>query len=149
MVRRQKKIVSPQLAKYEILAKIFPRALAIEIVLFEGTVVEDFLRQYICEVYSSIFKSYFGCDHSLKMICGCNVPGRRPMRSLQFYSAWSTLIRVKHPHFVKTRKSRKYMAPYNGLIPFARLDAIRKKLEKEARAACFRTRVTTQLLNVD
>ena len=130
----------------QLLREHFPLELAIEIVIFEGTVVEDFLRQYICEVYSGIYQTYFGRKHNLKKICDDTRIRHIPLGTLPFYSTWSTLIRERYPHFVKARKTKKFMAPYHGLISFQKLHAIRKQIEAKVKMRSMRGLVTEQLM---
>ena len=105
-----------------------PACVCAEIALFDGRIFRAYLREYISEVYSPVYKRYFGQRHSLKYITGgfhtCDLLG-----SLPFYAAWSTKIRVKYPEALKRRKPRKYMLPYHGIIPHARLVKERQKLE--------------------
>jgi len=105
-----------------------PASLLVEIALFDGRVFRAYLRGYISEVYSNVYKRYFGQRHSLKYVTGgfnsCDL-----LSSLPFYAAWSTKIRIKYPYVLKLRKSRKHMLPYQGVIPHARLVKERQKLE--------------------
>lgn len=126
---------------FEFLRKKLPDDIIILIAVFEGRVVRAHMKQYISQMYSSVFQQYFGRHHNLKFICGPTGPEHDHMRALPFYCAWTTIIKSKYPHFVKKRKSRKHMRPYNGLtpkIPHKTLQNIRKKLERG---------VTTNLLH--
>ena len=66
-----------------------PASLLAEIALFDGRVFRAYLREYISEVYSPVYKRYFGQRHSLKYVTGgfhsCDL-----LASLPFYAAWST-----------------------------------------------------------
>ena len=105
-----------------------PAALICEIALFDGRIFRAYLRGYISEVYSSVYKKYFGSRHSLKYITG-GFHGIDLLSSLPFYAAWSTKLRAKYPYVLKHRKSRKHMLPYEGVIPHGRLVKERQKLE--------------------
>ena len=48
------------------LRKLFPETIVIEIALFEGRVFRAYLRDYIGEVYSKVYKKDFGSRYSLK-----------------------------------------------------------------------------------
>ena len=106
-----------------------PKEIISLILLFEGRITRAYLREYISQVYSGVFQSYFGRRHSLKYICGSNDVRFDRMAGLPFYSAWSSIIREKHPEFVKTRKSRRWMRNYHGLIPPKSLEAQRLRIE--------------------
>ena len=105
-----------------------PASLICEIALFDGRVFRAYLRGYISEVYSNVYKKYFGHRHSLKFITG-GFHGRDLLSSLPFYAAWSTKLRLHPPVVLKLRKSRKHMLPYQGVIPHGRLVKERQKLE--------------------
>ncbi len=96
-----------------------PASLLVEIALFDGRVFRAYLREYISEVYSPVYKRYFGHRHSLKYITG-GFHNHDLLSSLPFYAAWSTKIRAKYPEVLKLRKSRKHMLLYRGVIPTAR-----------------------------
>ncbi len=105
-----------------------PDSLICEIALFDGRIFRAYLRGYISEVYSSVYKKYFGHRHSLKYITG-GFHQRDLLSSLPFYAAWSTKLRAKYPEVLKLRKSRKHMLLYRGVIPHGRLVKERQKLE--------------------
>jgi hypothetical protein len=105
-----------------------PASLICEIALFDGRIFRAYLRGYISEVYSNVYKTYFGARHSLKFITG-GFHGCDLLASLPFYAAWSTRLRGRYPYVLKLRKSRKHMLPYKGVIPHARLVKERQKLE--------------------
>ena len=111
-----------------LLAKL-PNDLIIEIALFEGRILRAYLRDYVAQVYSRVYKNYFGYRFTLKIICGGSV-GNDRMAALPFYTAWSTMIRLRHPEFVKQRKPRSHMRPYVGIVPETRLIEQRLKIEK-------------------
>ena len=115
---------------FDFLLTSLPRELVIEIVLFEGRVMRAYLRDYVSQVYTRHYKAYFGYKHCLKYITG-GYSYRDNMASLPYYAAWSTLIRAKHPHFVKARLPHKHMRPYKKLIPKPRLEKERLLLERE------------------
>ena len=96
---------------FDFLLTSLPRELVIEIVLFEGRVMRAYLRDYVSQVYTRHYKAYFGYKHCLKYITG-GYSCRDNMASLPYYAAWSTLIREKHPHFVKARLPHKHMRPF-------------------------------------
>ena len=122
------------------MAAKLPRDVITLIYLFEGRITRAYLREYISSVYSSVFQTYFGRNHNLKYICGSNDPRFDRMHALPFYSAWTTIIIEKCPHFRKIRKSRKYMRSYHGLIPDYVLKSTRLRLEK-----CVRRNYGTRL----
>ena len=105
-----------------------PASLICEIAIFDGRIFRAYLRGYISELYSAVYKSYFGPRHSLKFITG-GFHGNDLLSSLPFYAAWSTKLRAKYPYVLKLRKSRKHMLPYEGVIPHGRLVKERQKLE--------------------
>ena len=111
------------------LRELFPEAIVIEIVLFEGRVFRAYLRDYIGEVYSATYKKYFGNRYSLKYITGgfsivdC-------LAALPFYAAWSTVVRDRIPSAVRCRKCRKFSLKYDNVVPKSRLRKERKKVEK-------------------
>ena len=111
-----------------LLAKL-PKELVIEILLFEGRIMRAYLRDYIGEVYSKVYKQYFGHRHSLKYVTG-GFSGRDLLSALPFYAAWSTVIRTRQPRFVRKRKCKKHMLKYGDIIPLFRLAKERKKLER-------------------
>ena len=117
----------------EFLAANLPRDVITLIYIFEGRITRAYLREYISSVYSSVFQTYFGRNHNLKYICGSNDPRFDQMGALPFYSAWTSLILKKYPHFRKVRKSRKYMREYHGLIKDYLLRTHRLRLEKSVR----------------
>ena len=105
-----------------------PKEIIIEILIFEGRVLRAYLCDYVSQVYSRIYKAYFGYRHSLKYITSSK--WRTPcFYSLPFYSAWSTVIRVKHPDFVKKRFPHANMRPYVGMVPDIRLRKERERME--------------------
>ena len=106
---------------YESLLAILPRELVVEIVLFEGRVTVAYLQEYVGQVYSQVYKRYFGYRHNLDYVT-------RNKCSLQFYAAWSALIRKVNPKNVKTRTPRGFMRPYVGIVPKVRLEQERLRL---------------------
>ena len=119
-----------------LLAKL-PKELVIEILLFEGRIMRAYLRDYIGEVYSKVYKRYFGHRHSLKFITG-GFSSRDLLSALPFYAAWSTVIRTRQPKFVRKRKCKKNMIIYGDIIPLFRLVKERNKIERKL--ACYFTR---------
>ena len=77
-----------------------PASLICEIALFDGRIFRAYLRGYISEVYSTVYKTYFGARHSLKFITG-GFHGCDLLASLPFYAAWSTKIRIRGPQAQK------------------------------------------------
>ena len=111
------------------LQELFPEAIVIEIVLFEGRVFRAYLRDYIGEVYSKTYKKYFGNRYSLKYVTGgFNVVDC--LAALPFYAAWSTVIRDRLPASVRSRKCRKFSLQYCNIVPKIRLQKERLKIEK-------------------
>ena len=113
---------------YQFLHKHFPAEIVYEIALFEGSVLDAYLRDYICELYTDVYKRFFGRRYSLKYICYGH-PGFLP-----FYASWSTWMRKRAAvpmsmPICKHRKSHRFMEPYKNIIPFARLVKERQKLE--------------------
>ena len=106
---------------YESLLARLPRELVVEIVLFEGRVTDAYLQEYVSQVYSQVYKRYFGYRHNLGYVT-------QNKCSLQFYAAWSSLIRNENPKTVKTRKPRGFMRPYVGIVPKVRLEQERLRL---------------------
>ena len=106
---------------YEPLLARLPRELVVEIVLFEGRVTDAYLQEYVGQVYSQVYKKYFGYRHNLEYVT-------QNKCSLQFYAAWSSLIRNENPKTVKTRKPRGFMRPYVGIVPKVRLEKERLRL---------------------
>ena len=88
-----------------------------------------YLRDYIGEVYSKVYKRYFGHRHSLKFITG-GFSNRDLLSALPFYAAWSTVIRNKHPRHLRRRRCKKNMLKYKDIIPLVRLVKERKKIER-------------------
>jgi len=99
-----------------------PKEILVEIAIFDGRITRAYLRDYVGQLYSKHYKSYFGYRHSLKYISGSLI-------SLPFYSAWSTVIRAKHPEFVKDRFPHAFMRPYLGIVPEVRLRKERLRIE--------------------
>ena len=118
---------------FEVLKNRLPEDVLRLIVIFEGRVTRAYLREYISQVYSGVYQSYFGRRHSLKYICGSNDLRFDRMAGLPFYAAWSSIIREKHPEVVKTRKCRKWMRKYLGLIPPKQLEKQRLAIEGDIR----------------
>ena len=115
---------------YQFLHKHFPPEIVCEIALFEGSVLDAYLRDYICELYTSVYKRFFGRRYSLKYICTGH-PGFLP-----FYASWSTWMRLRaaRPYSAmvtlhKQRKSQHYMKQYQNLVPLTRLVKERKIIE--------------------
>ena len=98
-----------------------PKDILVEIALFDGRILRAYLRDYISEVYTRVYKAYFGHRYTLKFICGRFAPGNDRMMALPFYTSWSAMIRMSHPEVLKRRKPRKYMKPYVGIVPITRL----------------------------
>ena len=111
------------------LRELFPEAIVIEIVLFEGRVFRAYLRDYIGEVYSATYKKYFGNRYSLKFITG-GFSITDTLSALPFYAAWSTVVRARIPSSVRLRKCRKFSLKYDKIIPQIRLKKERKKIEE-------------------
>ena len=109
---------------FEPLLARLPRDIVIEIVLFEGRVTDAYLQEYVSQVYSRVYKKYFGYRHGLDYVTknACSLP---------FYAAWSALIRSMYPKLVKTRTPRGFMRPYAGFVPTRRLENERKKLARK------------------
>ena len=122
---------------FECLLTKLPKELVIEILLFEGRIMRAYLRDYIGEVYSKVYKRYFGHRHSLKFITG-GFSSRDLLSALPFYAAWSTVIRTRQPKNIRRRKCKKHMLIYNDIIPLVRLVKERKKIERKL--ACYFTR---------
>ena len=122
---------------FECLLANLPKELVIEILLFEGRIMRAYLRDYIGEVYSKVYKQYFGHRHSLKFITG-GFSSRDLLSALPFYAAWSTVIRTRQPKNIRRRKCKKHMLIYNDIIPLVRLVKERKKIERKL--ACYFTR---------
>ena len=115
---------------YQFLHKHFPAEIVCEIALFEGSVLDAYLRDYICELYTSVYKRFFGRRYSLKYICTGH-PGFLP-----FYASWSTWMRKRAAAnmsvitpLCKQRKTHRYMEPYKNLVPLTRLVKERKIIE--------------------
>ena len=107
-----------------------PKDIIAEIAIFEGRITRAYLQDYIGQLYSRVYKQYFGYRHSLKYITDACI-------SLPFYSAWSTVIRVKHPEFVKDRFPHLHMREYVGIVPEVRLR--KERINIEARLSHFFT----------
>jgi hypothetical protein len=105
-----------------------PQEIVELIALFEGRVFRAYLRDYVSQVYSKIYKQYFGYRYSLKYITG-GFNNSDKMSHLPYYTAWSTIIRKKHPAFVKKRTHKGHMRNLHGIIPERRLVIERKRLE--------------------
>ena len=105
---------------FERLFKIFPKDIAIEIVLFEGRVTDAFLQEYVSQVYASTYIKHFGFHHNLAYVTrgGCSLP---------FYAAWADAARKDDPKVVKSRTPRGFMRPYVGIVPRSRLENERKR----------------------
>ena len=113
---------------YQFLLTKLPKVLVAEIALFEGRIFRAYLCDYVSEVYSGVYMSYFGRRYSLK----CTMEFRRfhtLLSPLPFFAAWSTIFRAKFPQVIKIRKSHKFMRPYVGIIPEKRLIRERKAME--------------------
>ena len=113
----------------DFLAGTLPQEIITEIALFEGRVFRAYLRDYVSQVYSRVYKKYFGYRYTLRIITGQIIRGVDRMGSLPFYTAWSTMIRIRYPEFLKKRKPRKHMRPYVGVVPAKRLERERVKIE--------------------
>ena len=110
------------------------------IALFEGRVLVAYLRDYVSQVYSRVYKQYFGYKFSLKYITGGYVADHAyytpeyeafDMGHLPYYCAWSTVTRKKHPEFVRSRRHRGHMRNLWGLISEKRLERERTRIEKK------------------
>lgn len=110
-----------------LLAEI-PKEIVELIALFEGRVFRAYLRDYVSQVYSKIYKQYFGYTYSLKYITG-GFNDSDMLSHLPYYTAWSTVIRKKYPRFVKARKHKGHMREFAGIISQNRLITERKKIE--------------------
>ena len=115
---------------YQFLLKHFPAEIVCEIALFEGSVLDAYLRDYICELYTDVYKRFFGRRYSLKYICSDHAG------FLPFFAAWASWMRKRSAvplsaiaSICKQRKTHRFMEPYKNLIPFARLVKERQKLE--------------------
>ena len=106
-----------------------PKEIVWEIALFEGRILRAFICDYVGQVYSGIYKKYFGYRYSLKYITSEPIYGRRVMYPLEFFSSWSTYYRKRFPGDVKKRKPHKFMRPYMGIIPENILNREREKFE--------------------
>ena len=127
---------------FECLLLKLPKELVIEILLFEGRIMRAYLRDYIGEVYSKVYKRYFGHRHSLKYITG-GFSDRDLLSALPFYAAWSTIIRTRQPRHLRIRKCKKHMLKYGDIIPRSRLSKERSEIERKL--ACYFTRTNRPL----
>ena len=105
---------------FELLFKVFPRAIAIEIVLFEGRVTEAYQQEYVSQVYAATYVKHFGYRHNLSYVTRGGV-------TLAFYAAWAATARREDPSIVKARTPRGFMRPYEGIVPRSRLEKERKR----------------------
>ena len=120
-----------------------PKEIVELIALFEGRVLVAYLRDYVSQVYSRVYKSYFGYKFSLKYITGGYAgyfsehawvsPAYEclDMGHLPYYCAWSTITRQKHPEFVRSRRHRGHMRDLWGIISEKRLERERERIEKK------------------
>ena len=114
-----------------------PKEIVELIALFEGRVLVAYLRDYVSQVYSRVYKQYFGYKFSLKYITGGYVADYTPayegfdMGHLPYYCAWSTITRQKHPEFVRSRRHRGHMRNLWGIISEKRLERERIRIEKK------------------
>ena len=117
-----------------------PKEIVELIALFEGRVLVAYLRDYVSQVYSRVYKSYFGYKFSLKYITGGYVADHAyyspayeylDMGHLPYYCAWSTITRQKHPEFVRSRRHRGHMRNLWGIISDKRLERERIRIEKK------------------
>ena len=119
-----------------------PKEIVELIALFEGRVLVAYLRDYVSQVYSRVYKSYFGYKFSLKYITGGYVADHAyytpayqtegfDMGHLPYYCAWSTITRQKHPEFVRSRRHRGHMRNLWGIISEKRLERERRRIEKK------------------
>ena len=116
-----------------------PKEIVELIALFEGRVLVAYLRDYVSQVYSRVYKSYFGYKFSLKYITGGYVTDHAyfyspayeylDMGHLPYYCAWSTITRQKHPEFVRSRRHRGHMRKLWGIISEKRLERERIRIE--------------------
>ena len=113
----------------QFLCEILPKEIVCEIALFEGRIMRAYLCDYISEVYSGVYKSYFGYRYCLKHITTGYNRYHPDLCPLRFFVAWSTRYRSIFPTSVKKRKPHKFMRGLFGIIPNARLVRERKKLE--------------------
>ena len=113
---------------------IFPRDVAIEIVLFEGRVTEAFLQEYVSQVYADVYLHHFGYRHTLSHVTrrGCSLP---------FYAAWASTARKMDPSIVKSRTPRGFMRAYVGIVPRSRLERERKRMERRLKHYFDTTRI--------
>ena len=109
---------------FEPLFAKLPRDIVIEIVIFEGRVMDAYLQEYVSQVYSGVYKKYFGYRHTLAYVT-------RNKCSLPFYAAWSALVRAKYPNIVKKRTPRGFMRLYTGIVPVPRLEQERKRMARK------------------
>ena len=118
-----------------------PKEIVELIALFEGRVLVAYLRDYVSQVYSRVYKQYFGYKFSLKYITGgYRIHSNRWTNviiedvgygHLPYYCAWSTMIRKKHPEFVRSRRHRGHMRNLWGTVSDKRLLRERERIEKE------------------
>jgi len=113
----------------QFLLKKLPKELVAEIALFEGRIFRAYLCDYVSEVYSGVYMSYFGRRYSLKCITMEFKRFHTLLSPLPFFAAWSTIFRAKFPQVVKIRKPHKFMRPHVGIIPEKRLLRERKAME--------------------
>ena len=113
---------------FEKLFTIFPRDIAIEIVLFEGRVTNAYLQEYVSQVYAATYQKHFGYHHNLRYVT-------RDGHALHFYAAWADAARSETPDIVKSRTPRGFMRPYGTIVPKARLEKERQRIT--ARLQCY------------
>ena len=113
---------------FEKLFTIFPKDIAIEIVLFEGRVTNAYLQEYVSQVYASVYIKHFGFHHNLRYVT-------RNGHALHFYAAWSDAARKGSPEIVKNRTPRSFMRPYVNIVPKSRLEKERQRITR--RLQCY------------
>jgi hypothetical protein len=116
---------------FQFLLKKLPRDIVVEIALFEGRIFRAYLCEYISELYSGVYMSYFGKRYCLKNITSEFRNYHGLLSPLPFFAAWCTIFRNRFPQTVKVRKPRKFMKPFNDIIPKNIL--IRERLKMEQR----------------
>lgn len=114
---------------FQFLLKILPKEIVCEIILFEGRVFRAYLRDYISELYTDVYKRQFSWRHSIKFITGGFNPTHDREGSLPFYAAWSTIARLQHPRYLKHRKPKNHMTQYAGILTKKQLVMQREKME--------------------
>ena len=114
---------------FQFLLLYLPKVIVCEIVLFEGRVFRAYLRDYISELYTDVYKRQFSWRHSIKYITGGFNPGQDLVGSLPFYAAWSTVARRQYPHYLKNRIPKAHMTQHEGILTHKQLVLHREKME--------------------